>query len=156
MQPMPAPDPVESLVHDHMAINQLLIELAKIMDQVRQGAKAEVLGAAGMLHELRELLFLHFAREEEGLFPFVTEVLPDLSWHVQSMAAAHDGICGGLSRLIHMLATDAEILSVLSVFDRFERAYGEHARAEAQLLQSIDRSASAEQRMKLADLVRGL
>lgn len=153
---MSMPDPVASLVHDHLAINQLLMDLGKVMGAVRQGSPLAGGGAPALLHELRELLFLHFAREEEGLFPFVVEALPELSWQVQSMAAAHDGICGGLSRLIHMLATGVDTATVLTVFERFERAYGEHARAEAQLLQAVDRGASPAQREALAELVRGL
>ncbi len=150
-----AADPVASMVHDHMAINQLLLELGKAMDALRHGGTVEA-GALELLGELREVLFLHFAREEEGLFPFVSEAFAELSWQVQSMAAAHDGICGGLSRLIHMLATGAETAAALAVFERFERAYGEHARAEARLLTELDRVASAEQRATLAELVRGL
>lgn len=150
---MPATDPVASLVHDHMALNQLLRELGKLVDSLRQGAQVE---GSTLLHELRETLFLHFAREEEGLFPFVVEAMPELSWQVQSMAAAHDGICGGLSRLIHMLATGAEPVAVLAVFERFERAYAEHARSESALLAAVDKAASPEQRIQLAELVAGL
>lgn len=150
---MPTTDPVASLVHDHMALNQRLLELAKLIDRLRQGEQVE---GGALLHELRETLFLHFAREEEGLFPFVVEAMPELSWQVQSMAAAHDGICGGLSRLLHMLATGAEPAAVLAVFERFERAYGEHARSESALLAAVDQAATPAQRAQLAELVAGL
>jgi DUF438 domain-containing protein len=158
---MPAPataiesDPVATLVHDHAAINRILLELSGEMEAQRRGEEVNP-DLADELHALRDLLFLHFAQEEEGLFPFVAEALPALADQVQSMAAAHDGICGGLSRLIHMLETDADRATTLGVFDRFENAYAEHAQQEAQLLAAVDKGVSAAQRAQLAELVRGL
>ena len=153
--PMLEPDPVATLVHDHAAINRILLELGKEMEALRKGEEVNP-DLADELHALREILFLHFAQEEEGLFPLVAEGLPALADQVASMAAAHDGICGGLSRLIHMLETQADTVTTLGIFDRFEHAYSEHARLEAQLLAVVDREVSAAQRAQLADLVRGL
>lgn len=148
-------DPVATLVHDHAAINRILLELSREMEALRRGDEVSP-DFADELHALRDLLFLHFAQEEEGLFPFVAEALPALSEQVQSMAAAHDGICGGLSRLIHMLETQADRTTTLSVFERFELAYAEHAHLETQLLTVVDRDVSPAQRAQLAELVRGL
>jgi hypothetical protein len=55
-----------------------------------------------------------------------------------------------------MLATGAEIGAAIAVFERFERAYAEHARAEAALLAAVDQEASPAQRDRLAELVAGL
>lgn len=153
--PLLESDPVASLVHDHGNINRLLLELGKEMEGLRrrEPINPEIEDA---LHALRDLLFLHFAQEEEGLFPFVSEALPALAEQVHSMAEAHDGICGGLSRLIHMLETQADPLTMVGVFDRFEHAYAEHARQETQLLEAVDRDATPAQRSALAELVRGL
>jgi hypothetical protein len=153
--PMLEPDPVATLVHDHAAINRIMLELSREMEALRKGEEVN-LDLADELHALRDLLFLHFAQEEEGLFPFVAEVLPALADQVAAMSAAHDGICGGLSRLVHMLETQADAATMLGVFDRFEHAYGEHARQESLLLSAVDREASPEQRAQLAELVRGL
>lgn len=153
--PLLETDPVASLVHDHANINRLLLELGQEMEAVRnrEPVSAELEDA---LHALRDLLFLHFAQEEEGLFPFVAEVLPQLAEQVQQMAEAHDGICGGLSRMIHMIEAQAEPSALVGVFDRFENAYATHARQETQLLEAVDREATPEQRGQLAELVRGL
>jgi iron-sulfur cluster repair protein YtfE (RIC family) len=157
MQPLPLhePDPVATLVHDHGAINRILLELGNEMESLRKGEEINP-DLADELHALRDLLFLHFAQEEEGLFPFVAEALPALADQVGSMAAAHDGICGGLSRLIHMLETQADTATTLGVFDRFEHAYSEHARLETMLLAAVDQQLTAAQRAQLAELVRGL
>lgn len=153
--PLLETDPVASLVHDHANINRLLLELSKEMEAVRsrEPVSAELEDA---LHALRDLLFLHFAQEEEGLFPFVAEVLPQLADQVQQMSEAHDGICGGLSRMIHMIEAQVEPATLVGVFDRFENAYAMHARQEAELLEAVDQRATVEQRAQLADLVRGL
>jgi iron-sulfur cluster repair protein YtfE (RIC family) len=101
-------------------------------------------------------LFLHFAREEEGLFPLVSESVPDLADQVHAMALAHDAICGGLARMCHLAATNAELPTVLAVFTRFETAYASHAEVEAKLLHTLSGRLDPEQRARLAELVRGL
>jgi hemerythrin-like domain-containing protein len=155
--PSSASDPVANLVHDHAAIHRLLMELGGHMEALRDAQPGpSSRSAVAVLQELRELLFLHFAREEEGLFPFVVEAFPDLAWQVQSMAAGHDSICGGLSRLLHMLMTNAEHAAMFGVYERFEKAYGEHARTEARLLAAVDAGVSPAQRAMLAELVSGL
>jgi iron-sulfur cluster repair protein YtfE (RIC family) len=157
--PLLEPDPVASLVHDHGNINRLLLELGQEMESLRRLEPVDFAPAPEIedaLHALRDLLFLHFAQEEEGLFPFVSEALPALAGQVQAMAEAHDGICGGLSRMIHMLETKADPMTMVGVFDRFEHAYAEHARQETQLLEAVDRDATPAQLAALAELVRGL
>jgi iron-sulfur cluster repair protein YtfE (RIC family) len=108
------------------------------------------------LDELRELVFLHFAREEEGLFPFVSEAVPELADRTLEMSTAHDAICGGLARMCHLAAANAELAQVLAVFARFEATYASHADAEAELLRELTARLDAGQRAQLAELVRGL
>jgi hypothetical protein len=105
-----------------------------------------------LLEELREPLFLHFVREEEGLFPFVAE----LAHRVQAMATAHDAICGALARMCQLAAVDAPRASLAGVFERFETACAEHARTEATFLHELESRLDDAQRRRLAELVRGL
>ncbi len=110
------------------------------------------------LADLREQLFLHFAREEEGLFPFVAEGFPGLGRTVTSMVAAHDRLCGTLSRLIHEVAVnrDGALAQVAPIFSRFQRAYGGHSRRERILLDRIGAQIRPDQREQLTAVVRGL
>ena len=126
------------------------------------------------LRELRELLFLHFAREEEGLFPFVADRLPELGDRVAAMAVAHDAICGSLARMVHTATATAPMVAVAAqdeaeaaahpgelallgaLFERFQTAYADHARLEAELLAVLDDRLDAAQRAQLAELVRDL
>jgi len=63
-------DPVQDLVHDHADINRRVLALGGANPRARPQTTANGMAVA-LVHqmgELRELLFLHFAREEEGLF----------------------------------------------------------------------------------------
>jgi hypothetical protein len=152
---MPRTHGLEELQHDHVELNRRVLELA---GQLR-GGRAELGQLRGTLVDLREHLFLHFAREEEGLFPYVARALPDLGDDLAGMAAAHDGICGTLARMAHLVqgADEAGHLDLLSdLFARFESSYSEHAQSERDLLQSLSGRLTAAQRTELAELLRGL
>jgi iron-sulfur cluster repair protein YtfE (RIC family) len=146
-------DPLRGLVHDHEDLNRQVLAIgATVRALQRDGAKALVTP----LGDLREQLFKHFAREEEGLFPFVAETLPELADQVNAMAQSHDAICGALVRMVHLAATNAEPASIATIHERFETAYAAHAKAEAELLDSLTRRLDGEQLAALASLVDGL
>jgi len=150
-------DPVQDLVHDHADINRRVLALgAAIRALDRNNASGMAVALVSQLGELRELLFLHFAREEEALFPFVAEAVPELAGQVHDMALAHDAICGALARMYHLAAANAELNVILAVFARFEAAYASHAEAEAELLRRLTGRLDGAQRAQLAELVRGL
>ena len=150
-------DPVQDLVHDHADINRRVFALGSTIRALdRDDGNGMALALVTRLGELRELLFLHFAREEEGLFPFVADAVPELAEQVHSMAVAHDAICGSLARMYHLAAANAELTTIMAVFSRFETAYASHATMEAELLQLLARRLDAAQRQRLAELVRGL
>jgi iron-sulfur cluster repair protein YtfE (RIC family) len=146
-------DPVHDLSHDHAEINGRVLAVAGLLKQSRPTADPNV---ALALDELRELLFLHFAREEEGLFPLVAEAAPALAAQVHDMAVAHDAICGALARACHLAQSLGETSALTTVYERFEHAYAMHARAEASLLSQLDQVLDAEQRNRLAALIEGL
>ncbi|MBX3156368.1 MAG: hemerythrin domain-containing protein [Deltaproteobacteria bacterium] len=150
---MAVADAVEDLVHDHADLNRRVLALGAAVPQLDRAALA---GFAAQLEALRELLFLHFAREEEGLFPFVSDCEADLADQVNAMASAHDTICGALARMCHLASSGAEPGTLALVFQRFESAYAAHARTEADLLDELGRRLSPEQREQLAAIVDGL
>jgi hypothetical protein len=150
-------DPVEDLVHDHADINRRVLTLGSAIRALdRNDGNGMALALVTRLGELRELLFLHFAREEEGLFPFVAEAVPELAEQVHAMAVAHDAICGGLARMYHLASTNEDLAVILVVFARFEAAYGSHADTEATLLHELSQKLDPAQRAQLSELVRGL
>lgn len=150
-------DPIDDLTHDHAAINRRVFAVGSALRALeRDGGDGLARALVKQLGELRELLFLHFAREEEGLFPFVAEVVPELEEPVQAMAVAHDAICGALVRVYHLAESSAAISSITSVFNRFETAYAAHSETEAAFLHTLASRLAPAQRDQLASLVHGL
>jgi iron-sulfur cluster repair protein YtfE (RIC family) len=148
---MASDDPVRELAHDHVDLNRRVLELETFLSNDRM--LAPFLPA---LKELREHLFLHFAREEEGLFPLVAEWIPELSDQVLAMVSAHDAVCGALARMIHVASTETDLAALHGLLARFLAAYGDHAKTEVELFQRLDGSLDTAQRAQLAELVRSL
>lgn len=146
-------DPVHDLVHHHDALNRAVVALASL---VRMNSPDAARMLVRPLEDLRESLFVHFAREEEGLFPFVDEVVPDRSPQVHEMLLAHDAICGTLARMLYLARSGADGSVIAPLHERFERTYASHAQAEATLLRELDARLESAQRSRLASLVDGL
>jgi iron-sulfur cluster repair protein YtfE (RIC family) len=148
-------DPIRELSHDHAEINRNVLALGAILrdHDPRSEPSRELVAHVGVL---RELLFTHFAREEEGLFPFVVEVIPELAARVHEMEVAHDTICGALARVHALGSANAAVAPIIALFHRFETAYADHANTEAALLRSLDGRLDAVLRTRLAALVEGL
>jgi hypothetical protein len=151
-------DPIEDLSHDHADINRRVLAVGTAIRALDRDGDGDGLARAlvGRLGELRELMFTHFAREEEGVFPFVADAVPALSPQIQAMAIAHDAICGALARVYHLAEASADLASITQVFSRFELAYASHAETEAELLRQLAAVLDPAQRGRLAALVRGL
>ena len=150
-------DPIDDLTHDHAELNRRVIAVGTAIRSLdRDGGDGLARALVRQVGELREMLFLHFAREEEGLFPFVAEAVPELVGPVQAMAVAHDAICGALARIYHLAEVSAGISAITAVFSRFESAYASHAETEAAFLHKLSARLAPGQRDHLASLVHGL
>ncbi|HVJ88787.1 MAG TPA: hemerythrin domain-containing protein, partial [Labilithrix sp.] len=86
-------DPILELAHDHRALNGLLVAVHEALTRVGSGTST----LDDELHEIRdgiegfrEALLEHFAREQEGLLPFVVDRLPDSRPAVDRLIADHD------------------------------------------------------------------
>ena len=150
-------DPVLQLEHDHTGFSQAVAGLKSTV-HLRSGRDDRALASA--VQALCDELLVHFAREEEGLFPYVVERFPDVAPAIERLLAGHDVVCGCLVRLAHALGRDGELPTspgaAAGLFDRFEQAYADHARAEIALLRELDARLSKEQRQEIAALVEGL
>jgi iron-sulfur cluster repair protein YtfE (RIC family) len=152
MKRMSQQDPIRDLAHDHDDLNRRVLELRALLDGRRDADES----ISTRLSALREQLFLHFAREEEGLLPFVADQFPALAEQVHVIVVAHDTICGALARMVHLATTDPTSAVLHAVFERFEASYAAHARAEVAVLRSLEGKLDEAQRRQLADLVRDL
>ncbi|HEX5058696.1 MAG TPA: hemerythrin domain-containing protein [Kofleriaceae bacterium] len=148
-------DPIRNLSHDHADLNQRVVAIASLLRTQAPDPEThdELVLALG---HLREDLFLHFAREEEAVFPFIATTVPELAAQIDAMATAHDTICGALARACHLAENDAAVDAIAPVFERFQVVYADHASAESILLRSLDRKLQPAQRDELAALVAGI
>ena len=152
----PVSDAIDLLTYDHGELNRRVLALGTQVRNLQRVTTSTTEPLITPLRELREQLFLHFAREEEGLFPFVTEHVVELTDQIHAMEVAHDTICGSLARMVHLAQTSSALAMLAQLFDRFENAYAAHAQQESELLATLATKLDADQRMRLAALVEGL
>jgi iron-sulfur cluster repair protein YtfE (RIC family) len=158
---MDAPDPLLVLEHDHVHLSRLVAELRQMTAELERADPRPELSdeLAATLAALRDDLFEHFGREEEALFPYLVEAVPDLGPAVARLEGAHDRICGGISRL-HALASlgDAALRQhrgrVAQLFARFDAEYVEHARQESEFLRGLGARLDDAQRRRVEQRMR--
>jgi iron-sulfur cluster repair protein YtfE (RIC family) len=148
-------DPLLALEHDHVHLSRLVSELRAAFD----GEPGDPEEMAATLAALRDDLFEHFAREEEALFPYLMEALPDLRSAIARLEDAHDRICGAVSRLHAVAAKGSSALReqhalAEQLFRRFDSDYIEHARHESEFLRSLSARLNEEQRTRVRALMR--
>ncbi len=145
---------LSKLEHEHDALSRRVSELRGRVE--RKEIDQDFVEALAVL---ADELFEHFAREEEGLFPFLLEHLPDETPAVAEMQSAHDRICGAASRIASLqergdLARQLDL--AVSLFRRFDAEYTVHARREAELLRSLGQRLPADAQTELAEVLEGL
>lgn len=142
------------LTHDHGEINRLVLDVGSALRS--PSASPDALPLDVRFAELQDVVFHHFAREEEALFPYIAETIPDLVPEIDALLLAHDAICGLLARLVHMAATPAGAAGLGPLYARFETAYAAHAKGEAAFLGSLAARLDHAQRKRLAALVEAV
>jgi iron-sulfur cluster repair protein YtfE (RIC family) len=155
-------DPIHLLDHTHEHLSALVVALAGLVS-TDQPAAARVSDRhrafACLAERLRDELFNHFAREEEGLFPYVRDKLADEEGAlVERLVRSHDSVCRAVLRLVEIAreSTPDSLAAVRVAFEEFVQLYALHSRDEAALLDSLERRLDASQRRTLDELVRGL
>lgn len=142
-------DPIEELVHDHRELNELLVAVHEALARVERGQSS----LADELHEIRDgieafrdALLEHFAREQEGLLPFLVARLPDVRARADALVVEHDRIAADLTALVKGLSTleraaeggaGAVVAAWREDLTRFESLYAAHAKSEAAFLHEV-------------------
>jgi Hemerythrin HHE cation binding domain len=153
-------DPVRQFEHSHANLSKLALEVGQLL----RGPPKELPAAmqrrrlAEQLKVFGSELLHHFAREEEGLFPFIRENVPAKAETVDRLVEGHDLICGAIVRLVHLVEVDggSSITVLAAHYARFEAAYARHSLAEAALFEELGSMLQASQRETLAEFLRGL
>ena len=154
---MATASPLQGFGHSHAHLGQLTRELAALLAGNGSAGRELREKLPALASELRHELLEHFANEEEGLFPFIRQHFPEQCAAVDRLHAAHDMICGTLVRFSFLAERDGELSSDARLaFERFETAYGNHSRDEAELLDEAARLLTPEQQTELEALLHGL
>jgi hemerythrin-like domain-containing protein len=136
-------DPIESLAHDHRELNGLLVAVHEALLRVERGQSQ----LEDELHEIRdgievfrEALLEHFAREQEGILPFVLTRLPESSERVDHLIAEHDRIAEFVTKIVDDVGspetTDASA-RFRAALTRFDELYAAHARTELAFFKDV-------------------
>ena len=156
-----ASDPLREFEHTHDQLTKLALEAAQFLRRPRAAPGERMTDddrrqLCACLQSLRDELLLHFAVEEEGLFPFIRANLPGKADQVDRLALAHDAICGGVVRLAHAAQANPPGPALVSLYERFDAAYVLHSREEADLFATLARTLDSSQRAELAERLHGL
>jgi hemerythrin-like domain-containing protein len=157
-------NPVGQFKHSHAALTERASDIRDLIRaQPSEGLPATITRKQLLvqLELLRDDLLQHFAREEEGLFPFVRQNLPKKSDAVDRLAEAHDTICGAIVRLVHTVRHDLQVLgkdhaALMAHYGRFESAYAQHSQKEAALFEELGRTLDERLRAELTEILEGL
>lgn len=151
-------DPIEELAHDHRELSGLLVALHEALSRVESGRST----LEDELHEIRdgaeafrEALLEHFAREQEGLLPFVVTRLPAARERVEALVVEHDRIAEMLTALVKELddverdddppgSRRTRIGRWRGDLRRFEELYAAHTRSEIRFLDDVGASLSGD------------
>lgn len=80
-------DPVEGLEHDHLAFSEVVAQVNVVLVDLSSGDVADDLRSLRLVESLRDDLLAHFAKEEEGLFPFVAQASPAVTPDIDRLLA---------------------------------------------------------------------
>lgn len=150
-------DPLDELSHDHGHLSTLVIVVRSALPRTGPTDFDELDDA---VDSLREALLAHFAREEEGFFPFVESHVPTLRPSVDALRADHDRVCERLADLSRVVRQGTHhgggVASCVSSFERFEELYAKHAQAELAFLKEVDALSDTDARAQLRNILAAI
>lgn len=148
-------DPIGDLTHDHGALSTLVLAVRASLNRLERGETTPVKLADDLgdgTAALHDALLVHFAREEEGLFPFVVDELPAMKSRAEALRAEHDAICGAAADLMQaarLLYTGGGVVACTATMVRFEELYATHSQVELTFLKDVGAALSVVAREKL-------
>lgn len=135
--------PIDALAHDHRELSALLLAVRDALARVERGESTledELDELRDGVESFREALLDHFAREQEGLLPFVVARLPSVGVRVDELVAEHDRISellGQLVRDVHAVDPRGNASAFRVSLAGFEELYAAHSKAELGFLDEV-------------------
>lgn len=137
---------IEQLEHDHHIVERIVDDLREAIQNALRG-ELEVLELRDTFSEFvsvaDEELFEHFDREEQVVFPFLIENVPDAQDSIRRLENAHDRMCGAMIRMQRIIEEPDDALftenfdSLVALFTRFDANFGRHSREELALFHKL-------------------
>ena len=153
-------DPLAELSHDHGHLGALVLGVQATLLRIE---RAELTFEEGVdelddgVEALNSALVEHFAREEEGFFPFIESHVIALRPRVEALRTDHDAVfrlVDDLSRAVRQGVRDGVgFAACLSTFERFQELYAKHAQAELAMLVDVGASVDDDAREKLRTIL---
>lgn len=153
---------IGQLEHDHLVLERMVEDLRDEIQSALRGEcePAEVLETfIEFLSAADEELFEHFDREEQVVFPFLVENVPDAAESIRRLEYAHDRMCGAVSRLQRVVIEgDQQTFlenfdAIVALFARFDANFGRHTREEIALFRTLGEQLSSEQLVTLQEML---
>jgi iron-sulfur cluster repair protein YtfE (RIC family) len=150
-------DPVRQLEHTHGHLSKLVLDIGALVRSLEAGpARASWSELTGVVALLQREILVHFADEEEALFPFVRASVADERAVVDRLEAAHDAVCELLAQMARIAADERQKEPMLVTYERFGAAYAQHSADESALIDRLSRALSDAQKDELALRLRGV
>lgn len=146
------------IAHTHQHLGSLLADLARAVTSAADGTERADTEALEQIAEcaslLRDDLVEHFAREEEGFFPILSERLRSLTPEIDALVATHAALIALLDAIER--STRAPGADILALFKQFEAMYAEHSRHEGVVFDRADRELSDDDKRAAKAALEGL
>lgn len=155
-------DVIGQLEHDHLVIERMVEELREDIQSALRGEcdPVELLdNFVEFLSAADEELFEHFDREEQVVFPFLLENVPDAAESIRRLEYAHDRMCGAVSRMQRMVSEgDQQTFlenfdGLVALFARFDANFGRHSREEIALFHTLGQQLTSSQLATLQQML---
>ncbi len=151
-------DVLVSIERSRARITSLAQRVTELAGRASEESVKPVLEA--VVIELREALLLHFAKEQEGLFPFVIANAQGMEKSVARLAKEHEALSAAVVRVEQVVHRKTRSRNGAEPLDtalkRFNALYTNYAPTETRFLRRVDARLDDGQRLDLATLVRGL
>lgn len=151
-------DVLVSIERSRARITSLAQRVTELAGRASEESVKPLLEAA--IIDLREALLMHFAKEQEGLFPFVIANAQGMEKSVARLAKEHEALSAAVVRVEQVVHRKTRSRNGAEPLDtalkRFNALYTNYAPTETRFLRRVDARLDDGQRLDLATLVRGL
>jgi iron-sulfur cluster repair protein YtfE (RIC family) len=148
---------LQELAHDHRELSGLLVAVHEALARIEKGTSKlddEVHELTDGIEAFREELLEHFAREQEGAFPFISARIPAERTRIDALIAEHDRIAESINAIVREVHA-FDVTAWGKALARFESLYAEHSKSEVafftDVTRAMDEVALAELRALLAE-----